>query len=605
MLAERLRELGVTVERGLELTSLDQDADGVRVSLRDTAGTTETVSAGWVVGADGSHSTVRELVGTRLEGSFVGERFVLGDVEARHELDPATMYTHFSPDGPLLIFPMLGSRLRVICQVRNGAAAPPTLAGLQRIVDDRAGDIDLLSAHWLTEFEIHHAQVPQYRHGRVFLAGDAAHVHSPAGGQGMNTGMQDAHNLAWKLAVAIRTGGGDRLLDSYHDERHPVAARVIDFTTRITDIGTLEGAMARRFRNTVMHAVAGIGPVRHLVADQVEETSLSYRQSPAVVDDHAPRRARVHAGDHAPYVANAAAGGRLRELLAATTEHVVLTFSDVAPGAVGVRIANGTVPPPPGSTTSWWIPTARCRPATGCPKEGPRSSVRTAISAWWADPTPTWPATSTVSPPDRRQRFGFTSGNRIVSRMLSPVRFITSRSTPRPMPPVGGMPYSRAARKSSSTCIASASPAAASRDWATSRSRWSIGSTSSEYAVPCSAAKIDQVPLLGQPRVVAVLPGQGRVLLGEVGVEDRRRGLPLAELAVDLLQHEAPRGSRSSSSPIRSAWRSSSSHRGVGGDLLAEASETAWQIVFTGQSPDRSYSTTLPSASARRATGSP
>ncbi|HWM73693.1 MAG TPA: FAD-dependent monooxygenase [Nocardioides sp.] len=344
VLGERLRELGVDVERGVELTALDQDSESVRATLRHPDGSVESAAVGWVVGADGGHSAVRGLVGTRLEGSFVGERFMLGDVEASHDLDPASMYTYFAPQGPLLAFPMRGSRLRLICQLRNGTHAP-SIEGLQSIVDERAGGIALQSAHWLTEFEIHHAQVPEYRHGRVFLMGDAAHVHSPAGGQGMNTGMQDAHNLAWKLAVAIRAGGGDGLLDSYHAERHPVAAQVIKMTTQMTTVGTLDGAVARRLRNTAMHAAAGLAPVRHLLVDQVEETALSYRHSP-VVDDRGPRHAPVRAGDHAPYVVAASARDRLRAVQAGTTGHVVLSFQGPDHDAVAVRLTDGSTPLP-------------------------------------------------------------------------------------------------------------------------------------------------------------------------------------------------------------------------------------------------------------------
>ena len=344
VLGERLHELGVDVERGVELTALDQDPESVRATLRRPDGTTETATVGWVVGADGGHSSVRALVGTRLEGSFVGERFVLGDVEARHDLDPASMYTYFAPQGPLLAFPMRGSRLRLIGQLTNGTQATPTLEGLQGIVDERAGGITLESAHWLTEFEVHHAQVPEYRHGRVFLTGDAAHVHSPAGGQGMNTGMQDAHNLAWKLALAIRAGG-DRLLDSYHAERHPVAAKVIDMTTTMTNVGTLESAVARRLRNTAMQAASGLAPVRHLLADQVEETALGYRHSP-VVEDRGPRHAPVRAGDHAPYVVAASARDRLRTMQAATTGHLVLGFRGPDHDGVAVRLTDGSAPLP-------------------------------------------------------------------------------------------------------------------------------------------------------------------------------------------------------------------------------------------------------------------
>ena len=151
----------------------------------------------------------------------------MADVEVETELAPDTgrMFTH--PEGLAMLFPLRGARVRLIFLVDDpgpGATAP-TLAQIDALARERmAGKVRVTASHWLTYFEIHHAQVPQYRHGRVLLAGDAAHIHPPASGQGMNTGIQDAVNLAWKLAL-VSTGRADEsLLDSYHDERHPVGA---------------------------------------------------------------------------------------------------------------------------------------------------------------------------------------------------------------------------------------------------------------------------------------------------------------------------------------------------------------------------------------------
>jgi 2-polyprenyl-6-methoxyphenol hydroxylase-like FAD-dependent oxidoreductase len=339
VLTERLAELGVTVDRGVELTELEQDTDGVGATLARASGTTETSEVRWVVGADGGHSSVRRLVGTRLAGSFKGEWFILGDVEGRHELDGSSMYSYFGPTGPLLVFPMRGNRARLIAQI-DGPTAEPTLDALQRIVDQRAGGgIRITESHWLTDFEIHHAQVPAYRHGRVFLAGDAAHVHSPAGGQGMNTGIQDAANLAWKLASTVDGRGGDRLLDSYQAERHPVAAAVIKSTTLMTTVGTLDHGLAIRLRNEVIHAATALAPIQHVLADQLEETTLRYRHSPIVVDHH-PRHVRVRAGDHAPHVEDTAVQTALRAAVGQTSGHVVLTVA----GAGAGQPAGGAVP---------------------------------------------------------------------------------------------------------------------------------------------------------------------------------------------------------------------------------------------------------------------
>ncbi|MET0864016.1 MAG: FAD-dependent monooxygenase [Nakamurella sp.] len=330
ILAARLAELGVQVERGIELLSFDQDDSGVHYRLRHPDGTTEDAATSWVVGTDGSHSTVRAMTGQKLEGSFKGERFLLGDVDAECELPRDRMHSYFSTGGgPLLVFPMLGQRLRVIAQITDGDDEV-SISRLQRIVDERANGIRVIAARWLTIFEIHHAQVPQYRVGRAFLAGDAAHVHSPAGGQGMNTGMQDAFNLGWKLASVVTgqadstgphsVGADSTLLDSYQAERHPVAARVIKQTTRITDMGTVDHRIQQVLRNNVIHLAGQVGPVRKLLAEQMEETDLAYRHSPIVAGSN--RRAGVRPGDSAPDVP----GTGLRERLVSEVDTTALVF---------------------------------------------------------------------------------------------------------------------------------------------------------------------------------------------------------------------------------------------------------------------------------------
>jgi 2-polyprenyl-6-methoxyphenol hydroxylase-like FAD-dependent oxidoreductase len=301
VLTERLAELGVSIDRGVELVGFEQHEAGVRSRLRLADGSEQLVESAFVAGMDGSHSTVRAQLGLKLEGSFKGERFLLGDVEAEG-IDRSAMHTYLSSEqGPVVVFPMLGQRARVFGQV--DADAPPetpTLERLQGLVDRGAPGIRLLESHWLTFFDIHHAQVPAYRVGRAFLGGDAAHVHSPAGGQGMNTGMQDAFNLAWKLAQAVGEGASEALLDSYHAERHPVAAHVIEFTNDLTRATTLEGGLARRLRDRVVHAASGLAPIAHRMADETEEVRVAYRDSPIVAGRRSRRR--VSPGEAAPDV---------------------------------------------------------------------------------------------------------------------------------------------------------------------------------------------------------------------------------------------------------------------------------------------------------------
>jgi hypothetical protein len=176
--------------------------------------------------------------------------------------------------------------------------------------------------------------VPAYRWGRVFLAGDAAHIHSPAGGQGMNTGMQDAFNLAWKLAAVVNGQAGDTLLDSYEAERIPVADSVIAFTDRLTRAGTLSGA-PRRIRDVVIRMLSHVPAARRFMANMAEEVNINYRNSPIAVGS-APRHAKVAAGDHLPHAVDAAVQKQLSVVCGVqNTGHVLLTVASghVAPAA--------------------------------------------------------------------------------------------------------------------------------------------------------------------------------------------------------------------------------------------------------------------------------
>ncbi|GFG63477.1 FAD-binding monooxygenase [Mycobacterium kubicae] len=338
VLGDHVRAQGVTVERGVNATALSQDDTAAHLSVQHPDGSTEEITASWVIGTDGGHSTIRRLVGTKLDGSFHGERFILGDVEAEHDLGNSHMYTFLSPKGPVVTLPMRGGRVRFLAQIHDAPGQPlnlhPTQQQLQQILDERIGGITITQSHWLTCFEVHHGQVPQYRHGRVFLAGDAAHIHSPAGGQGMNTGMQDAFNLAWKLAAVVRGEAGQHLLDSYHAERHPVGKSVIDFTTVLAKVGTLKGG-ARVARDVAIRAAAGITPALRKMAGNVEETNVNYRNSPIAVGQR-PRHAKVVAGEHVPHVTDAAVDKQLRAACGASNPgHAVVTVAagQVAPAA--------------------------------------------------------------------------------------------------------------------------------------------------------------------------------------------------------------------------------------------------------------------------------
>ena len=301
VLAERAGELGIVVERGVTLTAFAQDADGVDVTLRSHDGD-ETTRVGWVVGADGGHSTTRTLAGTKLEGGFHGQHFAMADVDVDTPWTPDTIRMFSHPDGMGILFPLVGSRARIMFLVDDpGAGAPdPTLEQIQALADARmGGHVTVRNPRWLTYFEIHHAQVPHYRQGRVLLAGDAAHIHSPAGAQGMNTGIQDAANLAWKLALVAHHRADAELLDTYHDERHPVGAAVVRNTTTLTNVGAARGPKAA-IRNLALFLVGHLPRLADTAAATMTETTIGYPDSVLSVQHGAHRHGTARAGEHAP-----------------------------------------------------------------------------------------------------------------------------------------------------------------------------------------------------------------------------------------------------------------------------------------------------------------
>jgi 2-polyprenyl-6-methoxyphenol hydroxylase-like FAD-dependent oxidoreductase len=334
VLTAHLASQGVTVERGLELTELSQNDQAVHLVGRHADGRTEEIEASWVIGTDGGHSTVRHLMGTQLQGSFKGERFILGDVEVEPHFDNANMYTYFDPDGPVVTLPMLGGRVRFLAQIHDAPGTPltlhPTQEQLQQIIDARIGGVTITTPHWLTCFEIHHGQVPAYRLGRVFLAGDAAHIHSPAGGQGMNTGIQDAFNLCWKLATVIKGDAGDALLNSYHAERQPIGKQVIDFTSTLTKLGTLKGP-ARLLRDAIVRVVGHLPPAVRVMASNIAETNIAYKNSPVTLSA-GPRHAKVSAGQHVLHITEPALQKQLSLASSAgNLGHTILTIAGKGP----------------------------------------------------------------------------------------------------------------------------------------------------------------------------------------------------------------------------------------------------------------------------------
>jgi 2-polyprenyl-6-methoxyphenol hydroxylase-like FAD-dependent oxidoreductase len=286
LLGDFVTSLGVKIERNIELTDFVASVDGVTSILRHLDGTEETFDSGWLIGSDGAHSTVRHKLGMKFAGETMPSSWVIADIHLSNVPNPEEILISWHTEGILAVFPILGSRYRVIADsglVYAGVSpANPTMEDVQAILDARGpGGITASDPIWLTRFTINERKVSNYRSGRVFVMGDAAHIHSPAGGQGMNTGIQDAFNLAWKLAMVSRgLCDEETLLGSYSAERSPIADDVLKGAGRITEVALMRGDFKQAVRNRITSFVFGLSPVKKKMADVLTEVSIGYPRSP-------------------------------------------------------------------------------------------------------------------------------------------------------------------------------------------------------------------------------------------------------------------------------------------------------------------------------------
>ena len=319
LLARHLENFGVTIDRSIELIDFTQDADGVTASLRLPDGHTETCRSEYLIGCDGAHSVVRHSLNLPFEGLEYEESFALADTMVNSSLPDDEISGFASEKGVLFFFPITGGRYRLIADVNTAAAhGEPTLAELQAIVDEHCGsDVRLHDPKWMTYFKIHRRQATSYRVKRVFLAGDAAHIHSPAGGQGMNTGLQDAYNLAWKLALTLKGVVRPAVLDSYSAERHAVGRSVLKSTDAMTRFMVLRNPVAIGIRNRVVALLSSTEMFSNLMPRTTSELSVNYRGS-AIVGEHHEGIFRAitalgsgpRAGDRAPDASGLTLGNR-------------------------------------------------------------------------------------------------------------------------------------------------------------------------------------------------------------------------------------------------------------------------------------------------------
>ncbi len=265
LLLERLHELGGDVIRPKTLSRLTQDPEGVTAAFDDG----DTIRAGYVVGADGMHSTVREQAGIGFSGGQFAESFALADVRLAGDAPQDEVILFYAREGLTVVAPLPGDIFRIVAPLAD-APKVPSAEFVQDLLDTRAfgpGQLEVTELLWGTRFRIHHRVADNYRAGRLLLAGDAAHVHSPAGGQGMNLGIADAISLAGALEEVLR-GGSDSALDAYAAAQHRRAEQVLKLTGRLTRVATLPRPL-RPIRNSAMRLAARVPGVRRQLAVQL------------------------------------------------------------------------------------------------------------------------------------------------------------------------------------------------------------------------------------------------------------------------------------------------------------------------------------------------
>lgn len=359
LLEDRLIRRGGSVERNTELVRVEQDEQGVRALLRSTVtGAERELAADWVIGCDGGHSAVRQSLDVPFSGTRLPGIFSLADVQLTGNVPRDEVVVNLGGGNIFGLIPINGQGMfRLIMEHReepSQAHADPTLEEFQQILAEYGPPGTSISDPvWLSRFRISQRQVAQYRHGRVFLAGDAAHIHSPVGGQGMNTGIQDACNLAWKLALVVQGRGRPEILDSYQGERHPVGEQLLRATGAMTRVITWRNPVSDAIRDVVAHVATSFDQVQDKIRTAVSEIGIQYRRSSLVAESHASaaelvagwlhRHTAVRAGDRAPDVVLHRSGGEpvgLLDLLSGLRP-VLLLFTGWRTGATDAARREG------------------------------------------------------------------------------------------------------------------------------------------------------------------------------------------------------------------------------------------------------------------------
>jgi 2-polyprenyl-6-methoxyphenol hydroxylase-like FAD-dependent oxidoreductase len=346
LLGERLHQWGLAVEWNTELVGLVQEADRVTARLKQPDGTVREIRAAWVAGCDGARSAVRELNGIAFQGAPYEHVFFVADTQMTGPMVLDELNIYFWRDGFHLFFPMRGTdHWRIV------GIVPPELRGrddltlddvIPSILDEAGAGVALQDCSWFSTYRIHHRRAERFRDRQCFLLGDAAHIHSPVGAQGMNTGLQDAYNLAWKLALVVSGGAGQALLDSYEAERLPVAQRLLSTTDRMFSLVVSNTKLAGLFRTRILAKAIALAMrlerIQKLAFRTISQTGIAYPDSPLSEALPGLPHGGPRAGDRFPWLRlKLSANGPIEDLfekLDDTRFTLIVIAQAVPPGGV-------------------------------------------------------------------------------------------------------------------------------------------------------------------------------------------------------------------------------------------------------------------------------
>jgi 2-polyprenyl-6-methoxyphenol hydroxylase-like FAD-dependent oxidoreductase len=347
VLLEHLDQYELKVQRGVELLGFSGDGEHVVARLRDEGGSERELRCRYLIGNDGAHSRVRKELGLPFEGAPYPSQWLLADIELDWDLPYDELSVFFHRSGTTAFFPLYGRRGRLMFESPDAPLdevqpEPTTELVRQKCEERKIPYRAIENPTWLAWFRLHHRIVSSYQVGSVFLGGDAAHIHSPVGGQGMNMGIQDAYNLAWKLALVLHGKAVPSLLDSYQVERHRIDSEIVEFTDVATKAATIHNPVFSAIRNTAIRIVSKFSAIQARMLSTMAQVELHYRDSPIVAEDWSrptvsgftPAKHELAAGERVPdFELLSVDDGRTECLydLLTGSEHELIMFCGVAP----------------------------------------------------------------------------------------------------------------------------------------------------------------------------------------------------------------------------------------------------------------------------------